>query len=175
MNAHFRHLAREVKPMFRKLIFLSLILLTAALMLTACGAPPSLSQNAPASAPTHAPTQIPKPTEEPETIMSETKPTAQATLSPEMQSVADEAATVLTKTLNVSPEDVTILEIQRVEWRDASLGCPKPGMMYAQVITPGYLVKAEVNGEEQMVHMNEKGHGVVCPADQAKSPISPAD
>ncbi len=156
--------------MFRKLIFLSLIILVAALTLTACGAPPALSQNDSASAP--APTQMTKPTAEPESIMSETKPTPEATLSPEMQSVADEATTILSKTLDASPEDITILEIHRVEWRDASLGCPQPGMMYAQVITPGYLVKAEVDGEEQMVHMNEKGHGVVCPPDQAQPPIS---
>lgn len=157
--------------MFRKLMSLSLMTLIATLMLTACGAPPPLSQNA--SAP--EPTQIAKPTEEPETIMSETKPTAEATLSPELQPVADEAVTILTKTLDAPPEDVTILEIQRVEWSDASLGCPQPGMMYAQVITPGYLVKAEVDGEEQMVHMNEKGHGVVCPDEQAQPPANFAD
>ncbi len=156
--------------MFRKLMSLSLMLLIAALTLTACGAPPPLSQNAPASSPT--PTQIAKPTEEPETIMSEINPSAKATLSPESQPVADDAVTILTQTLDVLPEDVTILEVQHVEWRDASLGCPKPGMMYAQVITPGYLVKAEVNGEEQMVHMNEHGKGQVCPPERAQSPAN---
>jgi len=157
--------------MLRKLTSLSLMALIAVMMLAACGAPPPLSQNA--SAP--EPTQIAKPTEEPETIMSEIKPTSQATFPPQLQPVADDAVTLLTKTLDVPPEDVTILKIQRVEWRNASLGCPKPGMMYAQVITPGYLVKAEVDGQEQMVHMNEKGHGVVCPADRAQAPASLAD
>jgi len=96
-------------------------------------------------------------------------------LSPELQTVADNAMNILTTTLDVTPEDVTILKIQHVDWSDASLGCPKEGYMYAQVITPGYLVKAEVNGEEQAVHMNEKGNGVVCPPDRAKPPIRAAD
>ncbi len=98
----------------------------------------------------------------------------EATISPELQPMADNAMDILAQTLNVSPEDVTILDIQRVEWRDASLGCPKPGMMYAQVITPGYLIKAKVNGEAQMIHMNEAGRGVVCPPDRAKPPYSAA-
>ena len=36
--------------------------------------------------------------------------------------------------------DIRVTLVQRVEWRDSSLGCPKPGAMYMQVITPGYRV-----------------------------------
>ena len=92
-------------------------------------------------------------------------------LPPELQTVADKATTLLASALNVAPEDVTILQVQHVQWSDASLGCPKAGYMYAQMITPGYLVKAEVNGEEQAVHMDEKGNGVACPPERAKAPI----
>jgi predicted small lipoprotein YifL len=145
--------------MLRNLLSFSLVLLI--LALAACGAPPPLPQND--STPTAA--------ETPETASSE-QPMPKATFSPELQAIADQASTILSEALDVSPEDVTILEVQRVEWSDASLGCPEPGMMYAQVITPGYLVTAEVDGEEQMVHMNEKGDGVVCPPERAKPPIS---
>ena len=145
-----------------RVALLSLMILLA-LALAACGAPPSLPED---SAPAAAPVQ---PVDE-ASPGGEKMP--EATLSPELQPMADKATDILAETLSVSPEDVTILDIQRVEWRDASLGCPKPGMMYAQVITPGYLVKAEVKGETQMVHMNEAGHGVVCPPDRAKPPYS---
>jgi len=37
-------------------------------------------------------------------------------------------------------------------WSDTSLGCPRPGMFYAQVITPGYLITLEVKGEKYEYH-----------------------
>ena len=39
-----------------------------------------------------------------------------------------------------------------MEWSDASLGRPQPGMMYAQVITPGYLVVLEADGQQYTYH-----------------------
>ena len=141
--------------MSRNLLSISLIFLI--LALAACGAPPPLPQND--STPT-------------DSTASSEQPMPKVTFSPELQTTADKATTILSDALDVSPDDITILEVQRVEWSDASLGCPESGMMYAQVITPGYLVTAEVKGEEQMVHMNEKGHGVVCPPERAQPPIS---
>ena len=46
----------------------------------------------------------------------------------------------------------------------ASLGCPRPGMMYAQVLTPGYLVAIRDAGmAERRVHTNEDGSSaIVC-------------
>jgi len=152
-----------------QVVFLSSMILLAS-TLAACGAPPAIpKEEAPVEAPAAAPAQ-PK-----ETISPGDEDMPKTTILPELQPLADKAIDILADTLNVSPDEITILEIKRVEWRDASLGCPKPGMMYAQVITPGYLVKAEVNGEPQMVHMNETGHGVVCPPDMAKPPYSFAE
>lgn len=34
----------------------------------------------------------------------------------------------------------TVVVVQGKEWPDASLGCPKPGVMYIQVVTRGYLI-----------------------------------
>ena len=150
------------------------------LVLAAC-APPSIPQETPTSAPssptptssvqaTDTPTPISTPTPQPTTAAESLMP--KATLSPELQTVADKATAILAETLDVKPEEVTILQVRRVEWRNASLGCPQPGMMYAQVITPGYLVRAEVNGEIQTVHMNDQGRGVVCPPNRARDPYS---
>lgn len=50
-----------------------------------------------------------------------------------------------------------------VEWSDASLGCPQEGMMYAQVITPGYKLVFDLEGTSHAVHTNSDGsHMVVC-------------
>ena len=88
----------------------------------------------------------------------------------EFQDVAERAADLVASTLHVSPDEVTVLSVQRVTWSDASLGCPEPGMMYAQVLTPGYLVTTQVNGQTQNVHMNDKGKGRICPPEQARPP-----
>lgn len=50
--------------------------------------------------------------------------------------------------LGVSIDQIAVVSVVFVEWRDASLGCPQPGMMYAQVITPGYRIL--LRGEEKL-------------------------
>ncbi len=52
--------------------------------------------------------------------------------------VSDQVRDLLAEKLKVSPETLTLISAIETEWADASLGCPQPGMMYAQVITPGY-------------------------------------
>jgi hypothetical protein len=49
----------------------------------------------------------------------------------------------------------TAVRVARVEprdWPDSSLGCPRAGMGYAQVITPGYLILLEVAGQTLEYH-----------------------
>ena len=43
---------------------------------------------------------------------------------------------------------------ESVQWSDASLGCPQEGMMYAQVITPGYRLVFYLAGASHAVHTN---------------------
>lgn len=40
--------------------------------------------------------------------------------------------------------NVQLLNAQPVAWPDRSLGCPEPGRVYAQVMTPGWLVEVQV-------------------------------
>ncbi len=62
----------------------------------------------------------------------------------------------------VAVEDVRIVEFQAVEWRDSSLGCPEPGKMYMQVITPGYRVVLEAGGQTYEYHTNQGNRAVLC-------------
>ena len=59
-------------------------------------------------------------------------------------------------------DEITVLSVEPVEWRDASLGCPQEGMMYAQVITPGFLVMLEAGGEQYEYHTNQADTVVLC-------------
>ncbi len=65
--------------------------------------------------------------------------------------------------LGVPPESVQVITMESRDWPDSSLGCPQPDMLYAQVITPGYLVLVEVSGERIEYHADELGTVVRCP------------
>ena len=41
----------------------------------------------------------------------------------------------------------TVTKAEAVTWPDGSLGCPQPGMMYTQMVTPGYQVILELDGK----------------------------
>ena len=62
----------------------------------------------------------------------------------------------------VARKTVRLVSVETVQWSDASLGCPKPGMVYAQVITPGFLVVLEAMGEEYEYHTDEGRFVVLC-------------
>ncbi|HEY3079096.1 MAG TPA: hypothetical protein VGM69_04250 [Chloroflexota bacterium] len=91
------------------------------------------------------------------------KPPLQAGGAPmsedQIKQIAQDA---LARALNVPAGQVAVERVESVEWNDASLGCPQPGMMYAQVITPGFRVIANVNGQRKEVHADRAGHAVVC-------------
>ena len=55
--------------------------------------------------------------------------------------------------LGVAVETVQLDKAEAVDWADASLGCPEPGMMYAQMITPGHKVSLKVDGKMHEVHV----------------------
>lgn len=60
----------------------------------------------------------------------------------------------------VDAGDVTVVAVEPVVWPDASLGCPEPGMFYAQVETAGYRVVLVVGGTEVTYH-TDSAQGVV--------------
>jgi hypothetical protein len=59
--------------------------------------------------------------------------------------------------------DVLVLSVEPREWSDRSLGCPKPGVGYAQVITPGFLITLQVRGQQLEYH-TDQAQATVCSA-----------
>jgi len=57
---------------------------------------------------------------------------------------------------NVSADEVEVVRVEAVNWPDASLGCPEPGMMYAQVITPGWRIVLRVGSREAVYHSDQR-------------------
>jgi hypothetical protein len=62
----------------------------------------------------------------------------------------------------LSPDLITVVSVEATEWSDASLGCPQEGMMYAQVITPGFLIILEADGEQYEYHTNQTDGVMLC-------------
>jgi hypothetical protein len=63
--------------------------------------------------------------------------------------------------LGLSMEHIRLIDIQPQEWPDACLGLAQAGQICAQVITPGYLVVLEVNGDEYAYRTDQAGSLVV--------------
>jgi hypothetical protein len=73
----------------------------------------------------------------------------------------------LAERLDISPNQIALLSFEAVVWPDSSLGCPQPGMFYAQVLSPGYRVILEVNGERYMYHTDNRQRVVYCGSEGA--------
>jgi hypothetical protein len=66
-----------------------------------------------------------------------------------------------------------MLRGQAVLWNDGSLGCPRPGMAYQQVQTPGYWIVIDSQGVEYDYRASEPGFFALCDTPAAGSePVS---
>jgi hypothetical protein len=74
--------------------------------------------------------------------------------------VAAQLQQTLADELQIDADQVEIVSVEAVEWRDACLGVSSPDVMCAQVITPGYLVILAVDGQQYEYHTNSDGTSV---------------
>lgn len=106
-------------------------ILTATLLLTACGGG---DQGTPVGT---------APGEE-ATTMSER--------SPAMSGFVEAAVADLASRLDVDEDEITVVTAEAVTWGDTSLGCPQPGMRYAQVVQDGTYIELEHDGRTYPYH-----------------------
>jgi len=71
------------------------------------------------------------------------------------------AVAALSEQTGVLPDKISLVSMEAVEWSDSSLGCPQEGFMYAQVITPGYLIVLEADGKQFEYHTDQQGNSAV--------------
>lgn len=62
----------------------------------------------------------------------------------------------------LAKDDISLKATERKQWRDSSLGCPRKGMNYNQVITAGYLILLEAEGKVYEFHTNTREAVVLC-------------
>ena len=88
------------------------------------------------------------------------------------RAAAQVAIEALAAELGIPKEQVLVDTVRDVEWRDSSLGCPKPGVAYLSVITPGHRVTLRVDRQVHVVHEADN-RAFVCVQAKAMGGITP--
>jgi hypothetical protein len=87
-----------------------------------------------------------------------------------LEGLIETAKQDLAQRLSISTSDIVLVDAKEVVWSDGSLGCPQPGMMYAQVLTPGYLIKLKYDIRDFEYHAGKERSLTYC-----KNPLPPVD
>jgi hypothetical protein len=59
-------------------------------------------------------------------------------------------------------DKIMLLSVTPMDWPDASLGCPREGMDYAEVSTPGYQILLQYGITVYTFHTDTTEHVVLC-------------
>jgi hypothetical protein len=78
------------------------------------------------------------------------------------QPLVSKAVADLMTRLAVPATAVTVVSVEKKQWPDSSIGCPKPGQAYLTVIVPGYQIILEVNGKKFDYHAADSGDVLLC-------------
>ena len=107
------------------------------------------------------PSETPAPTSTPQMSRVESQ-VPEAILGP----ILNEAA----KLANVPPQQLVIVRAEAVVWNDGSLGCPEPGMEYAQALVNGYWVVIKATGKVYDFRTGRDGSFRLCPQGRGRPP-----
>ena len=103
-----------------------------------------------------------------------TNVTPEGAIPTEVKPAYQAALTDLTKHNQVTASGVKLAGYQVTQFSDSSLGCPQPNTMYSQVITPGYILNLEANGQTFEYHTNLAGtRAVLCGGLRLPPPVNP--
>jgi hypothetical protein len=89
------------------------------------------------------------------------------------QAAIDASLALLARDLGVVEPDIVVQSVEPVDWPDSSLGCPQPGMTYAQFVTPGYRVLLEVDGQAYEMHTDTRQTAVLCDQEDSEMVVPP--
>ena len=102
-------------------------------------------------------------------------PTSPLPVDAGLQNLIEKAKADLANRLTVSTNEISLIEATSVTWPDSSLGCPQEGMVYTQVLTPGYLILLEYGGTTFEYHTSSRDSIVTCDNPSPPVPGSPGN
>ena len=79
-----------------------------------------------------------------------------------LQELTERAKNDLSQRLSIPVSQIMVVNARNVVWSNASLGCPQPGMMYAEVLRPGYLILLNANGQDYEYHAGKNSDAFYC-------------
>lgn len=76
--------------------------------------------------------------------------------------ILEEIFADLTERTGADRDDIKVIKAEAVVWNDGSLGCPKPGEFYIQILVAGYWVVVQVEGVEYDYRVTDSGNFKLC-------------
>lgn len=80
--------------------------------------------------------------------------------------MVEKAIADLAARLRVDARRIRLIESRAVTWPDASLGCPRPGEVYAQVQVEGFIVVLSHEDRGFDYHAGEDAAPFLCPSEE---------
>ena len=145
-----------------KLLSICIVILILGLLVAACVAPEegdATQMETPARTPTSQNSPLSSP------LRTSPLPASSQETGTEQEKAVAAAVQALSNELKIAADEIQVVSVEKVQFRDSSLGCPEEGMVYLQVITPGYQVLLRVEGETYDYRVSEQ-RMVLCPAGQ---------
>lgn len=85
------------------------------------------------------------------------EPQAQSPTGQAAPGAVQKAIQVLAQQLGISQDQIKLVQAEEVEWPDSCLGVRRPGIMCAQMVTPGYRITLEAGGKTYEYHTDLTG------------------
>lgn len=81
---------------------------------------------------------------------------------PQAQNMIQLAKESLARKFKISEDQIYVSSCKAIVWPDASLGCPQSGIVYTQVLTPGFQVLLEAIGKSFSYHTDGTERVILC-------------
>ncbi|WP_420644829.1 hypothetical protein [Candidatus Leptofilum sp.] len=98
--------------------------------------------------------------------------------NPGMKEPVVQAMNDLSQRLGIAVEDIQLVSLLEVTWRDGSIGCPEADVAYTQALVPGQQMILQVDGTEYHYHSGKGSVFTYCgnpvpPLDNAPTNLNP--
>jgi len=90
------------------------------------------------------------------------------------EKLLEEIIADLVQRSGTSREDIQVVKAEAIVWNDGSLGCPKPGEFYIQILVSGYWIVMQVKGVEYDYRASDNGHFILCERNGELPPVPPS-
>jgi hypothetical protein len=135
--------------------------LAIALMLGGCGQNPVSTSTTVVATP-GAPTVAPVATPQAPAVAPLASAVPGVNLGPDEQQAVAAAMQDAATHLGVAASELSVQQVEAREWGDSSLGCPQPGNLYSQIVTPGFVIVINSRGKQLEYHSDTRARVVLC-------------